>query len=111
MIPRFLQLHGVTKVNRHEMIWRVKEALLRAGADILDFQAFSDKAVCINFEVTAGNLENLYSLLVQEAFLYQESLELLAETSDRLSRIGEPGKAKNVLGALNITFVQNEPDR
>jgi hypothetical protein len=36
-IPRFLQLHGVTRVNRNEMIWQVKEAILRGGANILDF--------------------------------------------------------------------------
>jgi hypothetical protein len=110
MIPRFLQLYGITRVNRNEMIWRVKEAILKGDAYILDFHMFSNKAVCINFEVAVGDIQKLYSALRQEAFLDQESHCLLGECCNQLPQLGESARAKNVTGTLNITFIHNEPD-
>ena len=110
MIPKFLQLHGVTRVNRQEMITRVKEAILQGGAYITDFHMFSNRAICINFEVSVGNIEKLYSSLRRQAFLNQESHDLLADCCDRLAQFGERAKAADVVGTLEITFIHNEPD-
>jgi hypothetical protein len=91
------------------MIWRVKEAILHGGGYILDFHMFSNKAICINFEVSVGNIGRLYSSLKREAFLTQESDDLLAGYRDQLGRL-EGAKAADVAGTLNITFIHNEPD-
>ena len=111
MIPRFLQLHGVTRVNRHEMISRVKEAILQGGGDIIDFHMFSNTAICINFEVSVGNIEKLYSSLTATSLrLDQESHELLVNCCDQLDQIEERAKTTDVSGTLQITFIHNEPD-
>lgn len=110
MIPKFLQLHGVTRVNRQEMISRVKEAILQGGGYITDFHLFSNTAICINFEVSVGNIEKLYAALTPHAFLNQESHELLAGCCDELRAAGDRAKAMDVSGTLNITFIHNEPD-
>lgn len=110
MIPRFLQLHGITRVNRQEMISRVKEAILQGGGYITDFRMFSNTAICINFEVSVGNIEKLYSSLKREAFLNQESHDLLAGCCNQLAQLGERAKATDVMGTLEITFIHNEPD-
>jgi len=111
MIPKFLQLKGVTRVNRHEMIYRVKEAILSGGGYILDFHMFSNAAICINFEVSAGNLGGFYASLAATGLrLDQESRGLLEGCSQQLSGLGEKAKAADVMGTLNIAFIHNEPD-
>lgn len=51
MMPLFLQLHGATKADRHEMIYRVQDAVLSGGGFFLDFHMFSNTAICINFNM------------------------------------------------------------
>lgn len=111
MIPLFFQLHGVTKADRHEMIYRVKDAILSGGGYILDFHMFSNKAICINFEVPAGNIEKFYSSLMGTGLqLYKESHDLLADSCKQLEQLGGKSKAADVAGTLQITFIHNEPD-
>lgn len=111
MVPKFLQLSAVTRVNRQEMISRVKEAILHGGGYILDFHLFSNTAICINFEVSVGNIENLYSSLTKTGLhLSQESHDLLADYCGRPEEPGEDSKATDVAGTLQITFIHNEPD-
>ncbi len=92
------------------MISRVKDAILRGGGYILDFHMFSNTAICINFEVSVGNIEKLSSSLTREAFLNQKSHDLLADCCNQLAQLGERPKAADVMGTLNITFIHNEPD-
>jgi hypothetical protein len=111
MIPRFLQLTGVTKVNRHEMISRVKEAILRGGGYVTDFHMFSNAAICLNFEVSVGNIGSLYESLVATGLsLSQESHDALAGYPDQQGLLVERAEAADVMGTLNITFIHDEPD-
>ena len=110
MILRCLQLHGVTRVDRHEMISRVKDAILQGGAYITDFHMFSNTAICINFEVLVANIAKLYSSLTQQGFLTQESHDLLAGCCTQLAELGERAKATDVVGTLEITFIHEEPE-
>lgn len=109
MSPKFLRLNGVTKIDRHDMISRVKEAISKGGGYIFDFHLFSNASICINFEVSAGNIEKLYSSLTATGLhLNQESHDLLADCCNRLEELGE--KSTDVAGTLQITFIHNEPD-
>ena len=111
MIPSFLRLSGVTRAERHEMISRVREAILEGGGYILDFHTFSNAAICINFEVPAGSIEKLYSSLKRTGLrLSQESDDLLAKCRDELNTLGGRSKTADVVGTLQVTFVHNEPD-
>ena len=92
------------------MIIRAREAILQGGAYITDFHMFSNTAICINFEVSVGNIEKLYSSLGQEAFLNQESRELLVDCCTQLAQLGERAKEKELMGTLEITFIHDEPD-
>ncbi|CAN5233223.1 hypothetical protein BH20ACI2_BH20ACI2_00370 [soil metagenome] len=47
MITEFLQLKGVTRVDRLEMISRVRDAILQGGGYILDFHMFSNAAIVL----------------------------------------------------------------
>jgi hypothetical protein len=111
MIPRFLQLKGVTRVGRHEMISRVRDAILQGGGYILDFHMFSNAAICINFEVALSDVGKFYTSLAATGLrLDHESHDLLAGCSRRLGGLGEAAKAADVMGTLNITFIHDEPD-
>lgn len=111
MIPSFLRLNGVTRVERHEMISLVREAILAGGGYVLDFHMFSNAAICINFEVPAGNIESLYASLKATGLrLSRESHDLLAGCCGESNEVGERTKAADVTGALQIAFVHDEPD-
>lgn len=110
-MPLFLQLQGVTKIDRNVMISRVKDAILNGGGYILDFHMFSNKAISINFEVSVRNIEKLYSSLeTTNLNLYQESHDLLMDYCKRLEQLDEKSKAEDVAGGLHITFFHDEPD-
>lgn len=111
MIPKFLQLRGVTAVNRHEMIARVRDAILDGGGYITDFHLFSNAAICINFEVSAGNVGGFYTSLVGTGLgLDRESRDLLADCGRQSAVLGEKAGAADVMGTLNIAFIHDEPD-
>lgn len=111
MMPKFLQLKGVTKVNRHEMISRVRGGILEGGGYIIDFHMFSNAAICINFEVSVGSIGGGYTSLVSTGLgLDRESRDLLAGCSPASAGLGERAQAAEVMGTLNITFIHDEPD-
>ena len=102
---RFLRLDGFTKAERIGMTGRVSEAINLAGAWITDFHLYSNKLICINFEVSSANLGRLAISLQQTGLhLSQQSLEQLIP-SDDLTLID-----KELPGTLQITFIHNEPD-
>jgi hypothetical protein len=111
MIPRLLRLQGVTRADRQEMISRVREAIAEGGGYILDFHMFSNIMICINFEVSAGNIGRLHSSLAATGLrLDAESRDLLEDCRKQPKRLAENDKDSEVTGTLNITFVHNEPD-
>src|SRR5687767_825902 len=111
MIPKLLRLNGVTRTDRQEMISCVKEAIWKGGGYIFDFHMFSNASICINFEVSAGNIEKLHASLTATGLrLNQESHDLLADCCNQLKRLGEKSKVADFAGTLQITFIHNEPD-
>jgi hypothetical protein len=111
MVPTFLRLNGITICNRHEMISRAKEAILKGGGFITDFHMFSNLSICLNFELPARKIDSFYAALKATGLgLTEESQELLAEYSKRLEQLGEEAGASEVAGTLEITFIHDEPD-
>lgn len=111
MVPSFLLLNGVTRLERHVMISLAGEAILAGGGYVLDFHMFSNAAICINFEVPRGNVERLYSSLKATGLrLSQESHDLLANCCAELNRLGGGAEAADVSGTLQIAFIHDEPD-
>lgn len=111
MIPTFLRLNGITRRDRHEMISRVKEAILKGGGFILDFHMFSNLSICLNFEIAAGKINELYGELKLTGLrLTEESHELLAGCAKQAEQLEAEAGASEVAGTLEITFIHNEPD-
>jgi len=75
------------------MISRVKEEILKGGGFILDYHRFSNTAICINFEVSVDNIEQLCSALTAtELNLNAESRDLLAGAATSWSSLGREPK-------------------
>lgn len=110
MSPGFLQLNGMTTVERHTMIERVKAALGESGAYILDFHMFSNAALVLQFEVPLDRLAQLGPALAAISLrLEPRSQELLAAW-DKESKARGAGETRDIPGSLQITFIHNEPD-
>jgi len=100
----FLRLDGFTREERIGMTNRVSEAINQAGAWITDFHQYSNILICINFQVSIANLDNLAATLQQTGLqLSQESLEQLEPQDSAM-------KDQELVGTLQITFIHNEPD-
>lgn len=111
MMPSLLRLSGATRANRHEMIARVREAILGAGGFVLDFHLFSNVAISLSFEVAAANVGKLHSSLKETGLrLSDESEELLARCRDEWVKLDGAAGAATIAGALQITFIHDEPD-
>jgi hypothetical protein len=111
MTQNFLRLNGITRRDRHEMISRVKEAILKGGGFILDFHMFSNLSICLNFEIAVGKIEKLHDALKATGLqLSRESGELLVGYSKRTEQLEAEAEASEVAGTLEITFIHNEPD-
>lgn len=110
MSPGFLQLNGMTTIERHAMIERVKAALGESGAYILDFYMFSNAVLVLQFEVPPDRLAQLGPALQATGLrLEQHSQALLAEWNRQIAARGA-GAAREIPGTLQITFIHNQPD-
>jgi hypothetical protein len=99
---RHIRLAGFTRVDRHEMIAKLRDALQSASADLIDFQMFSNTAINLSFEMREMHAAELGRALLSTGLaLDDESLEALrleSQTADVLT------------GSLNVTFIHSEPD-
>ena len=111
MTGHFLRLNGITRRERHEMIARVKEAILQGGGFIVDFHMFSNLSICLNFEISAGKICDFSAALKStELRLTGESNELLADYCQQAEQLSLEAGASEIAGTLEITFIHNEPD-
>jgi hypothetical protein len=111
MTENFLRINGITRRDRHEMISRAKEAILRGGGFVVDFHMFSNLSICLNFEISTGKICDLFiALKSTELQLTEESHALLADYCRRAEQLSAEQRASEVAGTLEITFIHNEPD-
>lgn len=110
MNPKFLQLNGMTTVERHTMIERVKAALAASGAYILNFHMFSNVSLVLEFEIPLDQLTRLGPAIHTTGLrLEQRSQELLDEWDQQTAARGAV-ESRDLPGTLQITFIHNEPD-
>ncbi len=101
---RFVQLNGLTRVRRLEMITRLRDAIDANGGWITDFHQFSNLSVCFNFEIGIERLNQLGESL-QSA-----GLQLAARTEALLHSQTPEEATGEVRCTLQVTFIHDEPD-
>lgn len=108
MVPKYIRIAGITKENRHDMIDYTVRCISGCSGWVMNHTLFSNAAICINFEIEAKNVNKLLELLNSNGLnLNKESIELEESFSEN---IDDKDKDKEILGAINITFVHNDPD-
>ena len=94
-----LHLQGCTRVERHALVDLVEEAIRATGGWILDFNQYSNISLVLEVEVPPHRLRELVRLLEAGGVTFRPVPELA------------PGEeADAVLGTLQITLVNDEPD-
>ena len=74
----------------------------------MNHTVFSNAAICINFEIEAKYVGKLLKRLNTNGLsLIKESIELAEIFTENIE---EKYKEKEIMGAINITFVHNDPD-
>lgn len=93
------------------MISRATEAVLKGGGFVVDFHMFSNRSICLNFEVAAGKVRSLKKALEETGLRLTEEIgERLAEAVERVEQLSAEERASEVTGTLEITFIHDEPD-
>ena len=106
----FLRLNAITRLDRHLMISRVKVAISECGSS-LDFHLFSNRSICLNFELPVGKIDKLHDLLKAAGLrLNEETERLLTNCRQGLEQLDWKAKASEITGTLEITFIHDEPD-
>lgn len=106
----FLRLNAVTRLDRHLMITRAKEAISEHGS-ITNFHLFSNRSICLNFELAVGKVGKLHdSLRASGLKLTEATQRLLTDCRAGLEQLDAQARASEVTGTLEITFIHDEPD-
>lgn len=106
----FLRLNAITRLDRHLMITRARAAISEHGS-ILDFHLFSNRSICLNFELAVGKIGKLHDALCDSGLkLTEATRELLENCRKGLEQLDEKARASEITGTLEITFIHDEPD-
>jgi hypothetical protein len=92
---------AVTRLERHAVTQLVRRAISDAGGWITDFHKFSNFAVVLELEVTAGRLNDLHAAIETTGLVLSPSRSDLPTPRD---------EKEELRGALRIDFVHDEPD-
>jgi len=106
MSPLSLRLSAVSSHPRHGLIRQLASVLAEHGW-ILDSRPYSNLALAIHFEVSAGNLASLCTALVSLPMAFSEP------SLGQLSRVGNTPAAalpEVIAGSIHVTFMHSEPD-
>lgn len=77
---KFIRINGSTKNDRHEAIDEIKETIATGGGWITDYRMFSNKSICIQFEISPIDVMRLFERCInlKSIKIYEESMILLS---------------------------------
>lgn len=104
MAAPFLELHVVTRQPRTAVVPLLRDALVSAGGWVTDYRQFSNKTVCLMFELE----ETARAALL--ARLRAAGCVLEPATVAQLESPGASGEPRTCQGTLVATLVHDNPD-
>jgi hypothetical protein len=99
-----IQLQGKTGKERHEITAAASDAVVAAGGYILDYNQFSNKAVCFTLELPSAGFAKLRMLLEQLG------VDVISATSNEATFLSKAASDEMIPGSLRIDFYHNEPE-
>lgn len=99
---RLLPIQGSTRAERHAVTAQASDAVIACRGYILDYNQFSNMAVCFTIEIPPARLADLRDRLAAlDIDLKPPAPEEQALAADA---------PEEVAASLRITFIHNEPD-
>lgn len=98
-----IRLQGKTRAERHAVTSGASDAILAAGGYVLDYNQFSNLAVCFTLELPPAGFARL------RAALAALDVNLPPPEPEELALAQLPARTE-VPGSLRIDFEHNEPD-
>lgn len=99
-------LSAVTKVNRHEAMGLINDAVVDCGGWVEGHTLLSNFATVFRFELPASGLQRFLEKMESLSVRLDEAS--LATATEVLR--GKPSPDKELPLSLNVTFIHNEPD-
>jgi hypothetical protein len=99
-----VRLQGKTRANRHRVTAGASDAVGEAGGYILDYQQFSNLAVCFTIELPPAGFAPLRQRLTELGVVLE------APTEVEMAAATSPSLECDVRGTLRLEFQQEEPD-
>ena len=101
-----LRLSAISSRPRHELVGQLTAVLNELGW-VLESHPYSNIALAIDFEISAGNLAKLRPALMALPLAWSESsLDALTE----FERTASADRSSDLQGSVHVTFVHSEPD-
>jgi len=107
LLQKNIRIAGITKEDRHKTIDYTVSCINSCSGWVMNHTMFSNSAICINFQIEAQGVNKLLKLLNNGINLTKESIEIMDNFPENIE---DENKHKEILGAINITFVHNDPD-
>lgn len=104
MRRKFLNLSGITAIERHQAISAASDAITAGGGWIIDHTLFSNMMATIRFSLPPDG-QRILQKQIKAA-----DIHLDADSTAALNQIISPSTQDEILGALSLTFVHHEPD-
>ena len=104
MAVPFLELHVLTKRRSYEILPSLKDAIVAAGGWVTGYREFSNRAVCVNFEIEERHCQDLFSRLRTTGCV------LDPRTIQSLSEVAPHGE-RTCMGTLQVTLLHDDPDQ
>lgn len=104
MSAPFLQLHAVTRRPRAEIVPLLRDALVATGGWVTDYREFSNKTVCLMFELEESARGALLARFCGAGCVLEPA------SAEQLESPGSSGLARTCQGTLVVTLVHEDPD-
>ncbi|GLX66633.1 hypothetical protein [Paenibacillus glycanilyticus] len=106
----FIRINAVAKYNRHDAIDDAKQIITTSGGWVTDYRMFSNRSLCIQFEIEWEDAFRLYSAIqLTPMKLTEETQTLLEQLANQTNNSASSSK-KDIRGTLQVTMIHDEPD-
>lgn len=103
-----MNLEGMTRRPRHDVIFDVRENIQGCGGAILDHQQFSNRILSLSIEFSRARFENLLVAIESAGVsLMQTSVN---DATDEAAGLAQEAPQTKITGSLVIRFISDEPD-
>jgi hypothetical protein len=106
----FIRINAVAKYNRHDAIDDAKEVITSSGGWITDYRMFSNRSICLQFEIEPKDAPRIYPAINRTRLKpVEETKAALEQIADWASH-NHSRATKDIRGTFQITLIHDEPD-